>query len=94
MRTEAQERQPIWESLSRGTSRHASGYPGSLDHLTPVYGITILLVTFFSAWPVSNNAAIFAEVWPPRTADLAGCWHLRSVVNPCMTKKKNVSFAA
>ncbi|BDA40595.1 hypothetical protein COCOBI_01-2480 [Coccomyxa sp. Obi] len=49
-----------------GSSRFASGYPHSLDHLTPLYGFILFLIAFFGTWPASNNAAIFAEVVPER----------------------------
>ena len=42
--------------------RYGTGIPASLDHYTPLYGFVLLLLGFFSCWPPSNNAAIFAEV--------------------------------
>lgn len=51
-----------------GSSAHASGVPGSLDHLLPQYGFLVFAIGALSSWPASNNAAIFAEV--PHLCDL------------------------
>ncbi|BDA48914.1 hypothetical protein COCOBI_13-0230 [Coccomyxa sp. Obi] len=47
-----------------GTSAHANGYPGSLDHFLPHYGFLSFAIGALSSWPASNNAAIFAEIVP------------------------------
>jgi hypothetical protein len=48
-----------------GSSRYATGVPGSLDRLLPYYGILLFSIGTLASWPASNNAAIFADVsWP------------------------------
>lgn len=56
--------------LGVGSShRYGTGIPASLDHYTPLYGFMLLVLGFFSCWPPSNNAAIFAEVSALTLAD-------------------------
>jgi hypothetical protein len=44
-----------------GDSAHASGVPGSLDHLLWQYCVLEFFIGALGCFPVSNNAALFAE---------------------------------
>ena len=47
---------------AEGDSAHASGVPGSLDHLVWQYCVLEFFIGALGCFPVSNNAALFAEV--------------------------------
>ena len=50
---------PCWWA---GCSRYATGVPGSLNHLVPAYCALEFFIGALGCFPVSNNAALFAEV--------------------------------
>lgn len=47
-----------------GCSKFASGVPGSLNHLLPIYGVLSFSIGLLGTWSASNNAAMFAEIVP------------------------------